>query len=89
LVGSDAAPATNHVTIDVDWLKQTITVLVNGQQYLSYATSLPAQTYVSFSAGTGTGIEAHSVQNVAITCTGTCLGPRVTLTAQHAGESHF
>jgi pimeloyl-ACP methyl ester carboxylesterase len=60
--------AENHVVIELDWPTETITVSINGVQYLSYklpsGDELPPSAYIGFSAGTGNGAEYHLVENV-------------------------
>jgi hypothetical protein len=65
--------AENHIVIEADWPTETITVSINGVQYLSYelpsGDPLPSTVYIGFSAGTGNGAEYHRVENVSGTYT--------------------
>jgi hypothetical protein len=60
--------AENHIVIEADWPTETITVSINGVQYLSYelpsGDPLPSTAYIGFSAGTGNGAEYHRVEDV-------------------------
>jgi hypothetical protein len=60
--------AENHVIIEADWPTETITVSINGTEYLSYklpsGDALPPSAYIGFSGGTGNGAEYHLVEGV-------------------------
>jgi hypothetical protein len=62
--------AENHVVIEVDWPSKTITVSIDGTQYISYTlpsgAALPGSAYVGFSAGTGNGAELHTIGGVSL-----------------------
>lgn len=61
--------ATNHVVIELDRPTESITVSINGTQYLSYSgpwLSPGGSAYIGFSAGTGIGAEEHVVSDVSI-----------------------
>ena len=61
---------TNHVVVDIDWPSDTITVSLNGTQYLTYTGAhLPTRAFVGFSGGTGIGTEMQEASNVSITYT--------------------
>jgi hypothetical protein len=66
---STAVPAlrtgTHHVTVTV--LNGTITVQIDGTQYLSTAVTLPGTVLVGFSGGTGGNTDTHTITNPVIT----------------------
>lgn len=62
--GVPALRQTNSYDITVS--AGTVTVLVNGIQYLSAATAVTATVFPAFTAGTGASADAHSVSNISI-----------------------
>ena len=75
----------HHVTIATN--STGIVVTMDGNPVLNYATSLPPQVLVGFTAATGGATDVHQVQNVAITTGPPPPAPAVTGVSPTSGPS--